>query len=47
MVVVRNKGMSARIGIGMYGGLPHIPDLKTAMSFRSQIIGFQDLKLGE
>ena len=37
----------SRIGIGMYGGLPHIPDLKTAMSFRSQIIGFQDLKLGE
>ena len=37
----------SRIGIGMYGGLPHIPALKTAMSFRSQIIGFQDLKLGE
>jgi alanine racemase len=37
----------SRIGIGMYGGLPHIPALQTAMSFRSQIIGFQDLKLGE
>jgi len=37
----------SRVGIGMYGGLPNIPELKTAMTFRSQIIGFQDLKLGE
>ena len=37
----------SRVGIGMYGGLPHMPELQTAMTFRSQIIGFQDLKLGE
>ena len=37
----------SRVGIGMYGGLPNMPELKTAMTFRSQIIGFQDLKLGE
>ena len=37
----------SRIGIGMYGGLPHIAELKTAMSFRSQIIGFQNLQPGE
>jgi len=37
----------SRVGIGMYGGLPNMPELKTAMTLRSQIIGFQDLKLGE
>ena len=37
----------SRVGIGMYGGLPNMPELKTAMTFRSQIIGFQDLKIGE
>ncbi len=37
----------SRVGIGMYGGLSDMPELKTAMTFRSQIIGFQDLKIGE
>jgi alanine racemase len=37
----------SRVGIGMYGGLPNMPELKTAMTFRSQIIGFQDLKIGD
>jgi len=37
----------SRVGIGMYGGLPNLLELKTAMTFRSQIIGFQDLKIGE
>ena len=35
----------SRVGIGMYGGLSDMPELKTAMTFRSQIIGFQDLKM--
>jgi len=37
----------SRVGIGMYGGLSGTPELTTAMTFRSQIIGFQDLKIGE
>ena len=37
----------SRVGIGMYGGLADIPELTTAMTFRSQIIGFQNLKIGD
>ena len=32
-----------RVGIGMYGGLPDFPELKTAMTFRSQILSIQSL----
>jgi alanine racemase len=35
-----------RVGIAMYGGLDY-PDLKTAMTFRSQIISIQSLEAGE
>ena len=37
----------SRIGIGMYGGMPNFLNLKTAMTFRSQIISIQNLKEGE
>ena len=37
----------SRIGIGMYGGMPNYLNLKTAMTFRSQIISIQNLKEGE
>ena len=36
-----------RVGIGMYGGLPDFPELKTAMTFRSQIISIQSLGVNE
>jgi len=36
-----------RCGIGMYGGLPAFPLLKTAVRFRSKVIGIRKLKQGD